>query len=205
MTSAFFTFLLASPNTSMPVTVQVGIERADLEDIWAKSDFITVHTPLTKETNNLIDDATIAKCKEGVRIVNCARGVNSTLHLISSLHDSTAQHSTANNLLYLHCGILIVKCHCPKYRYHEGNILAFYYFDLSLPQLPSACPHPASSAVPPIPFPVNSTSSIELHIPCKLNPTSSTLSMSRRHRGRGSIAQRTGGKSYPITYFHRLY
>lgn len=53
---------------------QVGIERADLEDIWAKSDFITVHTPLTKDTNNLIDDATIAKCKEGVRIVNCARG-----------------------------------------------------------------------------------------------------------------------------------
>lgn len=52
----------------------MGIERADLEDIWAKSDFITVHTPLTKETNNLIDDATIAKCKEGVRIVNCARG-----------------------------------------------------------------------------------------------------------------------------------
>eukprot|EP00596_Hydrurales_sp_CCMP1899_P002228 CAMPEP_0119039938 /NCGR_PEP_ID=MMETSP1177-20130426/9717_1 /TAXON_ID=2985 /ORGANISM="Ochromonas sp, Strain CCMP1899" /LENGTH=514 /DNA_ID=CAMNT_0007004491 /DNA_START=290 /DNA_END=1834 /DNA_ORIENTATION=- len=53
---------------------EVGIERADLEDIWAKSDFITVHTPLTPETSNLIGDATLAKCKEGVRIVNCARG-----------------------------------------------------------------------------------------------------------------------------------
>ena len=61
----------------------MGIERADLEDIWAKSDFITVHTPLTKETNNLIDDATIAKCKEGVRIVNCARG--DLQHLTKSL------------------------------------------------------------------------------------------------------------------------
>jgi hypothetical protein len=91
----YFTFW--SPNTSLLFTVQVGIERADLEDIWAKSDFITVHTPLTKETNNLIDDATIAKCKEGVRIVNCARGVSSTLHLISSHHCMTAQHTTAQH------------------------------------------------------------------------------------------------------------
>jgi D-3-phosphoglycerate dehydrogenase len=53
---------------------EVHIQRADLEDIWAKSDFITVHTPLTPETSNLIGDATIAKCKNGVRIVNCARG-----------------------------------------------------------------------------------------------------------------------------------
>jgi D-3-phosphoglycerate dehydrogenase / 2-oxoglutarate reductase len=74
----------------MLLTVQVGIERADLEDIWAKSDFITVHTPLTKETNNLIDDATIAKCKEGVRIVNCARGVNSTHTHTHTLHLITA-------------------------------------------------------------------------------------------------------------------
>ena len=33
---------------------EVNIEKADLEDIWAKSDFITVHTPLTPETSNLI-------------------------------------------------------------------------------------------------------------------------------------------------------
>jgi D-3-phosphoglycerate dehydrogenase len=53
---------------------EVNIQRADLDDIWAKSDFITVHTPLTAETSNLIGDATIAKCKNGVRIINCARG-----------------------------------------------------------------------------------------------------------------------------------
>ena len=53
---------------------EVNIECADLEDIWAKSDFITVHTPLTPETSNLINDVTIDKCKKGVRIINCARG-----------------------------------------------------------------------------------------------------------------------------------
>lgn len=129
--------------------LQVGIERVDLEDIWAKSDFITVHTPLTKETNNLIDDATIAKCKEGVRIVNCARGACEQL---PSQHNYTTwQHSTAlPTICYIHCGILIVKCHCPRYRYHEGKIFAILLFGLSLPQPSSACRHPASSAVPPI-------------------------------------------------------
>lgn len=51
-----------------------GMQRGDLDDIWALSDFITVHTPLTPETSNLLNDQTIAKCKTGVRIVNCARG-----------------------------------------------------------------------------------------------------------------------------------
>jgi phosphoglycerate dehydrogenase-like enzyme len=51
-----------------------GIQRADLNDIWEKSDFITVHTPLTPETANILNDTTIAKCKNGVHIVNCARG-----------------------------------------------------------------------------------------------------------------------------------
>jgi D-3-phosphoglycerate dehydrogenase len=53
---------------------EVNIQKATLEEIWAKSDIITIHTPLTKDTANLINDTTIAKCKKGVRIVNCARG-----------------------------------------------------------------------------------------------------------------------------------
>lgn len=52
----------------------VGIKKEELEGIWAKSDFITVHTPLIPETTNLLNDTTLAKCKTGVRIVNCARG-----------------------------------------------------------------------------------------------------------------------------------
>jgi D-3-phosphoglycerate dehydrogenase len=53
---------------------EAGIARVDLEGIWKRSDFITLHTPLTPQTTNLICDETIAKCKKGVRIINCARG-----------------------------------------------------------------------------------------------------------------------------------
>jgi D-3-phosphoglycerate dehydrogenase len=51
-----------------------GIEPVTLDDLFAKSDFITLHTPLTKETSNLICKDNINKCKKGVRIINCARG-----------------------------------------------------------------------------------------------------------------------------------
>lgn len=53
---------------------EVGIKKVPLEEIWAKCDFITVHTPLTPDTKNIINDETLAKCKQGVGIVNCARG-----------------------------------------------------------------------------------------------------------------------------------
>ena len=52
----------------------LGVEKADLEAIYARADFITLHTPLTDNTRNLIDTKSIAKMKRGVRIVNCARG-----------------------------------------------------------------------------------------------------------------------------------
>lgn len=53
---------------------EAGIKKVELAEIWAKSDFITLHTPLTAETKNLLNDTTLAKCKPGVRLVNCARG-----------------------------------------------------------------------------------------------------------------------------------
>ena len=53
---------------------KVDVEPVQLEDIFARSDFITIHTPLTKETRYLINRATLSRCKPGVRIVNCARG-----------------------------------------------------------------------------------------------------------------------------------
>jgi D-3-phosphoglycerate dehydrogenase len=46
----------------------------DVKQIFARSDFITVHVPLTNETRGLIDAAAIAQMKTGVRIINCARG-----------------------------------------------------------------------------------------------------------------------------------
>ncbi len=63
------------PVMSKEAIAAVGITRAEkIEQIWKESDFITVHTPLTPETNNLLNDTTLELCKNGVRIVNCARG-----------------------------------------------------------------------------------------------------------------------------------
>ncbi len=53
---------------------RMGFEAATLDELFAKSDYITVHTPKTKETSHLINDQAFAKMKKGVRIINCARG-----------------------------------------------------------------------------------------------------------------------------------
>lgn len=52
----------------------LGVKLVDLETILEESDYITVHTPLTKETKHMISDAELKKVKKGVRIINCARG-----------------------------------------------------------------------------------------------------------------------------------
>ena len=54
--------------------VEMGVEKADLDTLLAKADFITLHTPLTDQTRNILSRENIAKCKKGVRIINCARG-----------------------------------------------------------------------------------------------------------------------------------
>ena len=54
--------------------IEMGVEKADLDTLFAKADFITLHTPLTDQTRNILSAANIAKCKKGVRIINCARG-----------------------------------------------------------------------------------------------------------------------------------
>ena len=50
------------------------IEKVDLDTLFARADFITLHTPLTEATKNIINADSIAKMKKGVRIINCARG-----------------------------------------------------------------------------------------------------------------------------------
>ncbi|KHS44085.1 MULTISPECIES: phosphoglycerate dehydrogenase [Novosphingobium] len=54
--------------------VEMGVEKADLDTLLAKADFITLHTPLTDQTRNILSRENLAKCKKGVRIINCARG-----------------------------------------------------------------------------------------------------------------------------------
>ena len=53
---------------------EIGVEKVDLDKILNKSDIISLHTPLTEETKNIISADAINKMKKGVRIVNCARG-----------------------------------------------------------------------------------------------------------------------------------
>ena len=54
--------------------IELGVEKADLDTLLAKADFITLHTPLTDQTRNILSKENLAKAKKGVRIINCARG-----------------------------------------------------------------------------------------------------------------------------------
>ena len=58
-----------------PETIQkLGVVPVDLDQLLQKSDYITVHTPLTRETKGLLNREAFAKMKDGVMIINCARG-----------------------------------------------------------------------------------------------------------------------------------
>ena len=52
----------------------LGVEKVDLDALFARADFITLHVPLTEATKNILSAEAIAKLKPGVRIINCARG-----------------------------------------------------------------------------------------------------------------------------------
>ena len=52
----------------------LGVEKVELNDLLARADFISLHTPLTAETRNIISAEAIARMKKGARLINCARG-----------------------------------------------------------------------------------------------------------------------------------
>ncbi len=62
------------PFLSPERAVELGVEKVELDDLLARADFITLHTPLTDQTRNILSKENLAKTKKGVRIVNCARG-----------------------------------------------------------------------------------------------------------------------------------
>jgi D-3-phosphoglycerate dehydrogenase len=53
---------------------KLGVAKVELDELFARSDFMTFHVPLTDKTRNILSAEAIAKLKPGVRIVNCARG-----------------------------------------------------------------------------------------------------------------------------------
>ena len=66
--------LAYDPYLSPENAQKMGVELVSLPEIYRRSDFITIHSPLTAETKNLVNAEAINKMKDGVMIVNCARG-----------------------------------------------------------------------------------------------------------------------------------
>jgi len=62
------------PYLSPERAVEVGVEKVELDELLRRADFISLHTPLTDKTRDLIDEKALAKTKPGVRVINCARG-----------------------------------------------------------------------------------------------------------------------------------
>jgi D-3-phosphoglycerate dehydrogenase len=62
------------PYLSAERAAELGVEKVELDDLLARADFISLHTPKTPETKNIVSAEAIAKMKKGVRLINCARG-----------------------------------------------------------------------------------------------------------------------------------
>jgi len=62
------------PFLSPERAVELGVEKVELEALLRRADFITLHAPLTDKTRNLISRESIAQMRDGVRLINCARG-----------------------------------------------------------------------------------------------------------------------------------
>src|SRR3989442_5722358 len=66
--------LAYDPYLSLSRAKALQVELVELDEIYARSDFITVHMPLSDETRGMIDAVAFSKMKKGVRVLNCARG-----------------------------------------------------------------------------------------------------------------------------------
>jgi D-3-phosphoglycerate dehydrogenase len=62
------------PFLSPERAIDLGVEKVELDELLARADIITLHTPLTEKTRNILSAEALARTKKGVRIVNCARG-----------------------------------------------------------------------------------------------------------------------------------
>ncbi len=62
------------PYLSEKRALDMGVEKLELDELLARADFITLHTPMTDATRNILSREALAKCRRGVRIINCARG-----------------------------------------------------------------------------------------------------------------------------------
>lgn len=88
----------------------INVEKVEMEQLLARADFISLHTPMTDATRHLLGRENIAKCRKGVRIINCARGgliVEADLkaaiesgHVAGAALDVFEEEPAKNNILF---------------------------------------------------------------------------------------------------------
>ena len=66
--------IVYDPYVKPEVLSELGAEGVDFDELLRRSDYVTIHTPRTPETMNLINKDTLSKMKKGAMLINCARG-----------------------------------------------------------------------------------------------------------------------------------
>ena len=104
------------PFLSPERALDIGVEKVDLDGLLKRADFITLHTPLTEKTKNLINAAALAKTKKGVRIINCARGglvderalvdALDAKHVAGAAFDVFSEEPATKNVLFGHPNVI---------------------------------------------------------------------------------------------------
>ncbi|MPZ57684.1 MAG: phosphoglycerate dehydrogenase [Rhizobiales bacterium] len=104
------------PFLSPERAMNIGVEKVELDELFRRADFITLHTPLTDKTRNIIDANALAAMRKGVRIINCARGgladeqaLRAALdsgHVAGAAFDVFVDEPAVNNPLFGHPNVV---------------------------------------------------------------------------------------------------
>ena len=104
------------PFLSPERALDLGVEKVELEELLARADIITLHTPLTAQTKNILSADNLARTKKGVRIINCARGglvdehalraLLDTGHIAGAAFDVFAEEPATANILFGHPNVV---------------------------------------------------------------------------------------------------
>jgi len=104
------------PFLSPEHALDLGVDKVELEELLRRADFITLHTPLTEKTRNILGAEALAAAKPGVRIINCARGglvdeeaLRAALdrgHVAGAAFDVFSVEPAANNPLFGHPNVV---------------------------------------------------------------------------------------------------
>ena len=96
---------------------EIGIEKVELDDLLMQADFITLHTPLTDSTKNIISADALNRTKKGVQIINCARGglidelalfaALESGHVAGAALDVFEKEPAKENILFKHPNVIV--------------------------------------------------------------------------------------------------